>query len=129
MSTIPLFNAEQVATWDEARAIRESINNHPLFKNSNLQIMSESSGWTKHPLYDWLPMVKTKSGIYIPEWLSGPHSDPTPQIGISYWLHFRYNNGFEDSNVGLIRTKFKAYPTSPDHVFEYLWNEAMKGAK
>ena len=47
--------------------------------------------------------------IYIPEY-EGPWA--VPEIGDSKFYHFRFNNGAEGFNAGLIRTLMKQCPTS-----------------
>lgn len=47
--------------------------------------------------------------IYIPEY-TGPFA--TPQIGDSKFYHFRFYNGAEGFNAGLVRSFMNAYPTS-----------------
>jgi len=47
--------------------------------------------------------------IYIPEY-EGPWAPP--ELGSSKFYHFRFNNGAEGFNVGLIRTLMKQCPTS-----------------
>jgi ATPase subunit of ABC transporter with duplicated ATPase domains len=69
------------------------------------------------------------TGIYRPMWLSGPGSFPEPSYtdenGWKYfYLHYRFKNGGEGMNVGLIIDKFKRYPTSPLYVLSELAKEA-----
>ena len=47
--------------------------------------------------------------IYIPEY-DGPYM--APEIGTSKFYHFRFANGAEGFNAGLIRTLIKQCPTS-----------------
>ena len=47
--------------------------------------------------------------IFIPEYF-GPWA--APEIGNSKFYHYRFNNGAEGFNVGLIRTLMKQCPTS-----------------
>ncbi len=47
--------------------------------------------------------------IYIPEY-DGPWA--APEMGSSKFYHFRFSNGAEGFNVGLIRTLMKQCPTS-----------------
>lgn len=47
--------------------------------------------------------------IYIPDY-EGPFS--APSNGASMFYHFRFNDGAEGFNVGLIRTLMKSFPTT-----------------
>jgi hypothetical protein len=47
--------------------------------------------------------------IYIPDY-EGPFSPPSS--GTSMFYHFRFNDGAEGFNVGLIRTLMKSFPTT-----------------
>ena len=46
---------------------------------------------------------------YVPEY-AGPYA--APQDGDKKFLHFRFGNGAEGFNVGLIRTTMKMFPMS-----------------
>jgi hypothetical protein len=47
--------------------------------------------------------------IYIPEYL-GPFS--TPEMGERKFFHFRFQNGAEGFNVGLVRTTIRQFANS-----------------
>ncbi|HEY3740005.1 MAG TPA: hypothetical protein VGL53_09180 [Bryobacteraceae bacterium] len=47
--------------------------------------------------------------IYIPDY-EGPFN--APSNGNSMFYHFRFNDGAEGFNVGLIRTLMKSFPTT-----------------
>ncbi len=68
------------------------------------------------------------SGIYRPEWIAGVDINQEPRMrayGRVYWsLHFRFKNGFQGMNVGLVREKFKSFPNSPQYVLDQLSQEA-----
>ena len=49
------------------------------------------------------------SGIYIPSYF-GPF--PAPSIGDAKFYHFRFENGAEGFNVGLIRTFMQVFPAT-----------------
>ncbi len=50
-----------------------------------------------------------KSGIYIPEYLSGPFM--TPSDGKRKFYHFRFKNGGDGFNAGLIKATMAFAPT------------------
>jgi len=116
MST-PVFNPAQLATWAEAIALRKTINYSPVFYTKGLQILP----W-------WGNVTTATSGIYVPIWVPGPHGDPEPNSGNSFFLHFRFSNGFEGMNVGLVREKFASFPLSPLYVLGTLLAE-VQGAR
>src|SRR5260370_35141637 len=76
-----------------------------------------------------------KSGIYIPLWVGGPGGFAEPnytdtQSGKKYcFLHYRFRNGAEGMNVGLIMDKFSRYPMSPAYVMGALAAEAQSMAR
>ncbi|MGH7836339.1 MAG: hypothetical protein ACREQC_00785 [Candidatus Binataceae bacterium] len=84
------MNPNQFATLSEAKAIAQQLN---------------SIGGGVRPFAD----DDSVSGIYIPDYF-GPY--PTPSIGDSKFYHFRFNNGAEGFNVGLIRLFMQVFPTS-----------------
>lgn len=105
-----LFNPEQLATWTEAKDIALH------FKNP---IQGRLIGGGLKPLTS---KVET-SGIYLPVWVGGPGGFPEPRIGSSRQYLFRFKNGFEGVNCGLVRELFKKYPTAPQYVMSELANE------
>lgn len=109
------FNINQLVTWDEARSIAIKLRLGPIVVGGGVK--AETSD------------PKT-SGIYTPEWLPGPEGFPEPfyfdqETGLKYyWLHFRFKNGAEGMNVGLIKSKFKSFPNSETYVLGQLASEA-----
>jgi hypothetical protein len=113
-ATVPVFNPAQLATWAEATVLARTINSSAPFLAVGIQI---------------LPQNPPNSGIYIPLWVGGPGGFPIPHIGDSTFLHFRFSNGFQGMNVGLVREKFKSYPMSPLYVSGQILLEVMAGAR
>lgn len=113
------FNREQLATWEEARETALVLSQGPIVVGGGVK--NES-------LLD-----QDKSGIYLPFWVGGPggFEQPNftdPSTGKKYFfLHYRFNNGMEGMNVGLIRSKFSRYPMSPLYVLMQLAAEASQG--
>jgi hypothetical protein len=110
------FNPAQLATWAEAIALANLINTSSTFKAAGVFILPQDP-------------THQHSGAYIPLWVGGPHGDPPPQIGNAYWIHFRFTNGMEGMNAGLVRQKFLAYPLSPLYVLGELLKEVQQGAR
>lgn len=125
---MPTFNAAQLATYSEARALRDYLNSTQQFAaNPILPGDDESnSAPVPNPNFPWLPptVAFPRAGIYLPTWTPGPHADPEPNADAALFLHFRYANGKEGLNVGLAREKFKSFPNSPSYVLDYLATEA-----
>lgn len=111
----PNFNLAQLATWEDARECAHRLTAGPI-----------TVGWGVLPE---TTNPKT-SGIYVPDWLGGPTGFPVPHYnddatGKKYlFLHFRFRNGAQGMNVGLIMDKFRRYPNSPAYVLEALGREA-----
>jgi hypothetical protein len=111
----PNFNLAQLATWEDARECAHRLTVGPI-----------AVGWGVLPETN---DAKT-SGIYVPDWLGGPTGFPAPHYnddatGKKYlFLHFRFRNGAQGMNVGLIMDKFRRYPNSPAYVLEALGREA-----
>lgn len=108
------FNLAQLATWAEATVLARTINASAPFQAAGISILAQ------HP---------PTSGIYIPSWVGGPGGFPVPHIGDATFLHFRFSNGFEGMNAGLVREKFKSYPLSPLYVLGTLLAEVQQGAQ
>ena len=110
-----LFNTAQLATWEQARDFAHKLSAGPIVVGDGVK--SE----TNNP---------NTSGIYRPNWLGGPtgFAEPNytdPLTGTKYFfLHFRFHNGAEGMNVGLIMDKFRRYPNSPMYVMGALAAEA-----
>ena len=43
------------------------------------------------------------------------------------WLHYRFSNGFEGVNVGLVVAEYQKYPAAPLYVDEWLLQQ-VEGA-
>lgn len=107
------FNKEQLASWGEATRIADRLNKSQAFRQAGITVK---------------PQNPPNSGIYRPVWLSGPGGFPEPHGDGTYSLHFRFSNGMEGMNVGLVREKFDKYPTSPLYVIGTLLTEVQQGA-
>lgn len=108
------FNREQLATWEEARQYSKSLSAEPYVVGAGVKPEDPDPA---------------RSGIYEPAWLSGPGGFPKPHAidkdGKEYYfLHYRFMNGADGMNVGLIRGMFKRYPNSPLFVKRQLAREA-----
>ena len=115
-----LFNTNQLATWDQARDCANKLSAGPIVVGSGVKPETNDSH---------------TSGIYRPDWIGGPggfaepnHTDPV--TGEKYfYLHYRFRNGAEGMNVGLIMDKFRRYPNSPMYVMGALAAEAASMAR
>ncbi len=111
------FNMAQLATWAEARELAKVLSAGPIVVGGGVQAESKDN---------------SSSGIYLPDWNGGPdgflepaHTDD--RTGTEYFfLHFRFKNGAEGMNVGLIHDKMKRYPTSPGYVMNGFAEEARE---
>ena len=103
------FNPAELATWADATQYAKRINKSAPFQSAGLSI---------------IPQNPPRSGIYIPAWgnIGGP--EPSGPRGL-WWLHFRFSNGFEGMNVGLVIDLFKRYPNSPLYVIGQLLAEVQ----
>ncbi len=110
-----LFNTNQLATWEQARDYANRLNAGPIVVGAGVK--PETSD-------------PDTSGIYLPSWVGGPggFAEPNftdPQTGAKYFfLHYRFRNGAQGMNVGLIMDKFRRYPNSPFYVMSALGAEA-----
>lgn len=102
------FNPDQLATWNQARKYAKRINGSVPFKQAGISIPAD--------------------GIYLPSWVSGPGGDPEPSgpDGLM-WLHYKFSNGMDGVNVGLVVNEFQRYPAAPLYVFNWLLAQ-VKGA-
>jgi hypothetical protein len=112
------FNVAQLATWEQARDLAARLSQGPLVVGNGVAAESQNPD---------------TSGIYIPAWLTqtgfqAPHYVDADGNQFLY-LHFRFNNGAEGMNVGLVREQFKRYPTSPMYVTKCLADEAASLAR
>ncbi len=117
--TTPTFNPAQLATYAEARALRDAINHNQRFVANPIIPGDDELAPVPvpDPNFPWLPPKVPTVGIYIPHWESGPHGDVIPSDGDKLFLHFRMKDGKDGFNVGLWRDKFERYPNSPEYVF------------
>jgi hypothetical protein len=93
----------QFVTLDEAKAVAAQltdIGGGVLPYNPNTEIDMYPPGQNDDP---------QRSGIYIPAYTTGPFA--TPQQGDSKFYHFRFENGAEGFNVGLIKATMAFSPT------------------
>jgi hypothetical protein len=110
-----LFNTNQLATWEQARDFANRLSAGPIVVGTGVK--PETSD-------------PASSGIYLPSWSGGPggFAEPNftdPQNGAKYFfLHYRFRNGAQGMNVGLIMDKFRRYPNSPAYVMSALAAEA-----
>jgi len=115
-----LFNTNQLATWDQARDYANKLSAGPIVVGAGVK---PETGDPK------------TSGIYLPDWVGGPggFAEPNytdPLTGAKYfYLHYRFHNGAQDMNVGLIMDKFRRYPNSPAYVMRALAEEAASIAR
>jgi len=110
-----LFNKNQLATWEQAREYADRLSKPPIVVGGGVKAETQDP---------------KSSGIYRPEWVGGPggfaepnYTDPVTKVGY-FFLHYRFKNGAEGMNVGLIMDKFKRYPNSPMYVLGSLAEEA-----
>lgn len=115
-----LFNQSQLATWEEARECATKLGLGPIVVGNGVSPETNNT---------------STSGIYHPEWSGGPAGFPPPNYtdettGTKYFfLHYRFRNGAEGMNVGLILSQFRRYPSSPIYVMMQLAAEAKMMAK
>jgi hypothetical protein len=120
-----MFNLAQLASYEQARELAGRLSSGPIVVGGGVK-----PGTDEGHLSNIAP-----PGIYRPQWTEGPWSqEPFYEAdGVKmYFLHFRFNNGAEGMNVGLILDKFKRYPNSPLYVMSEIAAEAnmiasMKG--
>lgn len=126
MST--LFNNSQLASYDEARALRTFLGSR--LGGGVLDGDDEHGIQTvSNPAMPWMPPTPQVPGIYVPTWEGGPAGFQIPSDGNRKFLHFRLKNGAEGMNVGLIIDKFSRYPNSAEYVLRALADEANSMAK
>lgn len=118
MSVTWTFNPDQLSTWVGAKALAVQINQFPLFVQQGIFVAPELND-------------PNTAGIYVPSWDGGPDGFPEP-TGVAgsdqtFWLHFRFTNKFEGINVGLVRSEFQRYPSSPLYVMGWLLQQVQQG--
>src|SRR5678816_3712480 len=119
------FNTNQLASYDEARALRDYINSTQQFAENNILAGDDEGSPVPQPdpNFPWLPPITPKVGIYLPSW--GATGGPIPSDGDKLFLHYRMTNGKEGLNVGLWIDKFKRYPGNPSYVLGQLAADAQ----
>ncbi len=116
------FNPAQLATYAEARALRDAMNNTQSFQANPILPGDDETAPAPvpDPNFPWLPPKVPNVGIYIPHWESGPHGDVVPNDGDRLFLHYRMKDGKSGFNVGLWIDKFKRYPAAAEYVIRSL---------
>jgi hypothetical protein len=126
------FNPEELATYEEARAIRDLLNSDTRFAGAQILMGDDENGATPqvNPNFPWLPPIVPQLGIHRLVWEGGPGGFQEPGISNAKFLHFRFSNGFDGMNVGLVRQKFKAYmlagPAGASYVMDQLAAEVRQ---
>jgi hypothetical protein len=117
-STTWTFNPNQLATWDDARALAAQIETFRITTGVPM------GGGVKPETAD-----ANTSGLYVPSWVGGPGGFPEPNDveNLKYWLHFRFQNGASGINVGLILDKLVRYGGNTMYVFSSLANDLQQG--
>lgn len=93
----------QYVTLDEAKKIAKQIGE---IGGGVLPYNPETVDEYAAPLQDDDP---NRSGIYIPSYIGGPFA--TPSNGDAKFFHFRFVNGAEGFNAGLIKATMAYSPT------------------
>ncbi len=125
------FNDNQLASYADARQLRDWLNAQPQFAGRQILAGDDEHGIVSVPNVNmpWLPPTVQVPGIYVPSWEGGPHGDAVPHSGTpgtpdyKTFLHYRMSNGFSGANVGLIMDKFRKYPTSQQYVLDEIVKE------
>jgi len=114
------FNVSQLATYDEARALRDYLNSTQAFAANPILPGDDeiAPAPVPNPNFPWLPPITPNVGIYLPTW--GDTGGAEPNDGAALFLHFRTTNGRQGFNVGLVREKFKSFPANTDYVLGVL---------
>jgi hypothetical protein len=110
------FNPAELCTWAKAIALAKRISEDPQFVGAGIHVLPRTQNMNN-------------SGIYIPSWVGGPGGFEEPQNGNQFFLHYRFNNGMEGMNAGLVREKFASFPNSPAYVIGQLLQEVHQGAR
>lgn len=113
-----LFNTNQLSTWEQAREYATKLSAGPIVVGNGVKPETSSPA---------------TSGIYRPSWDGGIFQEPNHTDSKSgeqsFFLHYRFHNGAEGMNVGLIMDKFRRYPNSPQYVISALAAEASSMAR
>ncbi len=129
------FNETQVISYEDARRAREVMDHFQI--GAGVKPGDDENGipLLSNPFAPWMPPLPILPGIYLPPWEGGPAGFPSPNLpGVTLdkpklFLHFRFKNGAEGMNIGLIVDKFKRYPSAPNYVVDVLRKEADELAK
>lgn len=107
-----LFNLSQLATYAEARALRDLLNSDTRFARCQALPGDDEGGSTPtvNANFPWLPPIVPQLGIHRLVWDGGPGGFAEPANGDSKFLHFRFANGRDGINVGLCIDLFRRYP-------------------
>lgn len=120
------FNLAQLATLDQAKELAAQIN-ATKFANGTPEGVQIGGGI--------LPYSETnaQSGIYLPDWLtntgSEPPSETNPEGQREFYYHFRFRNGVEGVNVGLILDMLQRHWTAPMYVLKLVFDEVESLAR
>jgi hypothetical protein len=112
------FNPAQLSTWAEATRLAAILSKSAAFQAAGISILPQKP--TTDP---------SQSGVYIPTWVGGPGGFQEPSIGNVFFIHFRWSNGMEGMNAGLVRDKFGRFPLSPLYVIGQILEEVQAGAR
>ncbi|MDQ6706173.1 MAG: hypothetical protein M3Z85_09410 [Acidobacteriota bacterium] len=120
MSQDTQFNRTQLATWQQARDLAQKLSAGPIVVGNGVKPENKN---------------QQLSGIYIPDWQGGPANFQQPHFTDKetgedfFFLHFRFRNGAEGMNVGLILDTMKRFATSPVYAMNCLADEARHMAR
>jgi hypothetical protein len=114
------FNPAQLSTWAEATHWAAVLSKSVAFQAVGISI--------KPQIVNPQPTLLNHSGVYIPVWVGGPGGFPIPHGDGTFWLHYFWSNGMQGMNAGLVREKFKSFPSSPLYVVGQILNEVLAGA-
>ncbi len=122
------YSLSQLASYDEARALRDVCNTCQSFiSNGNLILPGDDQSLpapVPNPNFPWLPVALPRVGIFLPSWDNT--GGPEPSDGDRQWLAYRMQNG-RTFNVGLWIDKLKRYPSDAgqQYVLAYLAAETV----
>ena len=115
------FNLAQLATLDQAKELAAQINATKFVDPKTGQPALIGRGVAAYSENNAI------SGIYIPEWLTDAGfeapSEVNPEGQREFYYHFRFQNGVEGVNVGLVLDRLQRYPSAPAYVLKALFDE------
>lgn len=118
------FNLAQLCSYEDARKVATYLNTYGIGRGVKPGDDEHGDTLITNPNFPWLPPTVALPGIYVPSWLAGPGGFEVPHSEVDgkklYWLHFRFHNGREGHNVGLIVDKFNRFPGNAAYVLNYL---------